>query len=74
MWIDLDNLPRASATPLELFQRYGFLNMEWTLGGMVCGSQSGFMDSRVQVVADQSILLSDATFNGSYNEDEEYDH
>lgn len=28
MWIDLNNLPRASATPLELFQRYGFLNME----------------------------------------------
>ena len=56
LWIDLNSLPHTSSTPVELFQRYGFLDVEWTLGGMVCGSQAGFMDACVQVIQDQSCV------------------
>ena len=56
LWIDLNTFPRISTTPLDLFQHYGFLDVHWVLGGMVCGSQSMFMDARIHVVQDQSCV------------------
>ena len=56
MWINVNNLPYASATPINLFRQYGFLDVQWTLGGMVCGSQVAFQDARIHVVNDQSCV------------------
>lgn len=56
MWIDLKGLPHVSTTSLTLFKRYGFMDVEWVLGGMVCGSQSAFLDAHMHVVQDQSCV------------------
>ena len=53
MWIDLINFPHVSMTPLDLFQCYGILDIDWLLGGMVCGSESAFVDACIDVVEDQ---------------------
>ena len=54
MWIDLNNFPCVSTTPLDLFQHYRFLDIHWVLGGMVCGSKSAFIDAHIHVVEDHS--------------------
>lgn len=56
MWIDLINFPRVSTTPLDFFQRYGILDIHWLLGGVVCGSESAFVDARIDIVEDQSCV------------------
>ena len=50
-----DNLLTAKAQQAHAAS-YGFLDVHWVLGGMVCGSQSAFVDARIHVVQDQSCL------------------
>ena len=33
------------------------MDIQWVLGGMVCGSQAAFLDTHVHVVKDQSYVV-----------------
>lgn len=56
LWVDLNHLPWVSVTLFNMFQHYGFMDVQWLLGGMVCGSKYAFVDAHMHVFEDQSCV------------------
>ncbi|KAI6034745.1 hypothetical protein BKA83DRAFT_4043192, partial [Pisolithus microcarpus] len=54
MWINLEGLPRASRSFLDVFRQFGMLDLQWILGGMPCGLESAFCRPCVEVIEEES--------------------
>ena len=53
LWINLHSGLRVPQLPANIFHQYGTLDVEWRLGGHICGSDC-FLLPRVHVIEDKS--------------------
>lgn len=68
MWFNVEGLPRASHSLENVFWQFGVLDLQWILGGMTCGLEGGFCRPRVEVIEEESALLSQGEFADSEGE------
>ena len=53
LWINLHSGRRVPQHPANIFHQYGTLDVEWRLGGHICGSDC-FLPPRIHVIEDKS--------------------
>lgn len=54
LWVDIDTLPNARRHPENIFDKLGVINVNWALGGLLCGVPAAFVQPYTEVTCDQS--------------------
>ena len=54
MWVNVLALPRAPYDPAAIFEQLSVFDVEWRLGGHVCGCLDALMAHCCRAVVDQS--------------------
>ena len=56
IWWDLEQAIEVKSSPADIFQRFGVLDVHWTLGGPVCKRPDALMLPDVRIVDDNSYV------------------
>ena len=57
MWVDVNCVPRAGRHPHQIFEKLGIVNVNWALGGLLCGVPATFVQPYTRVTGDESSVL-----------------
>ena len=56
IWWDLEQAIEVKSSPADIFQRFGMLDVHWTLGGPVCKRPDALMLPDVRIIDDNSYV------------------
>ena len=56
IWWDLKQAIEVKSSPADIFQRFGMLDVHWSLGGPVCKRPDALMLPDVRIVDDDSYV------------------
>ena len=54
LWVDVKCVPRAERGPEQIFEKLGVVNINWALGGLLCGVPATFVQPYTRVTGDDS--------------------
>jgi len=54
LWVDIDCVPRAGRRPENNFERFGIVDVNWALGGLLCGAPAAFVQPYIRETCDDS--------------------
>jgi len=57
LWVDIDMVPRAGKRPENMFGRLAVIDVNWALGGLLCGAPAAFVRPYVRETGDDSYVL-----------------
>jgi len=52
LWVDVDSVPRAGRRPENMFGRLAVVDINWALGGLLCGAPAAFVRPYVRDTRD----------------------
>jgi len=56
LWVDIDYVPRAGRRPENIFERFGIVDVNWALGGLLCGAPAAFVQPYIRETCDDSCV------------------
>ena len=56
LWVDMDFVPRAGRHPENMFGRFAVIDVNWALGGLLCGAPAAFVCPYVRDTCDDSCV------------------
>ena len=57
LWVGVNCVPRADRRPHQIFEKLGIVNVNWALGGLLCGVPAAFVQPYTRVTGDESSVL-----------------
>ena len=58
LWVDVNCVPRAGRRPHQIFEKLGIFNVNWALGGLLCGVPAAFVQPYTRVTGESRQSLS----------------
>ena len=57
LWVDIDTLPRVGRRPENMFGKVAVVDVNWALGGLLCGAPAAFVRPYARDTRDDSYVL-----------------
>lgn len=57
LWVDVNCVPRAGRRPHQIFEKLGIFNVNWALGGLLCGVPAAFVQPYTRVRSSRDLIV-----------------